>query len=66
MIDAGGGNRPLVWMALLAVLFLGLRACDGPLAPVDAQGWRAGLAACAAGARGRRLRRAAGNPAYPP
>lgn len=38
MIDAGGGNRPLLWMALLAVLFLGLRACDRPLAPVDAGG----------------------------
>lgn len=34
----GRDNRPLVWMALLAILFLGARAFDRPLAPVDAEG----------------------------
>lgn len=36
-MNRAGGNSPLVWMAVLAVLFLGLRACGGP-AVVDADG----------------------------
>ena len=49
MIGGGRGNGALVWMGLLAVLFLGLRACDRPLAPVDAGGvpldWQATIPA---------------------
>lgn len=44
MIGGGRGNGALVWMALLAILFLAARAFDRPLAPVDAEGdqldWR--------------------------
>jgi hypothetical protein len=44
MIGDGRGNGALWWMALLAVLFLGLRAFERPLAPADASGeqldWR--------------------------
>ena len=43
-MTSGKGGSPLAWMALLAVLFMGLRACDPVAAPMHPDGdeldWR--------------------------